>query len=57
MHEDSTNRTKVAELMRYHTSKSCDEQISFKEYVNRMKEGRNDIYCINGESAPQSCDR
>merc|ERR1712014_100067 len=38
-HEDSTNRTKVAELMRYHTSKSGDEQISFKEYVDRMKEG------------------
>merc|ERR1711892_187803 len=28
IHEDSTNRAKVAELMRYHTSKSGDEQIS-----------------------------
>merc|ERR1712110_780436 len=43
VHEDSTNRTKVAELMRYQTSKSGDEQISFKEYVDRMKEGQNDI--------------
>merc|ERR1712096_16551 len=34
IHEDSTNRTKVAELMRYHTSKSGDEQISLKEYVS-----------------------
>merc|ERR1719395_408380 len=50
IHEDSTNRTKVAELMRYHTSKSGDEQISFKEYVDRMKEGQNDIYYITGES-------
>merc|ERR1712079_39438 len=50
VHEDSTNRTKVAELMRYHTSKSGDEQISFKEYVDRMKEGQNDIYYITGES-------
>merc|ERR1712190_555413 len=49
-HEDSTNRTKVAELMRYHSSKSGDEQISFKEYVDRMKEGQNDIYYITGES-------
>merc|ERR1712039_1165641 len=49
VHEDSTNR-KVAELMRYHTSKSGDEQISFKEYVDRMKEGQNDIYYITGES-------
>merc|ERR1712157_531463 len=42
-HEDSTNRTKVAELMRYQTSKSGDEQI-------RMKEGQQDIYYITGES-------
>merc|ERR1711976_512056 len=50
VHEDSTNRTKVAELMRYQTSKSGDEQISFKEYVDRMKEGQNDIFYITGES-------
>merc|ERR1712169_163185 len=50
VHEDSTNRTKVAELLRFHTSKSGDEQISFKEYVDRMKEGQNDIYYITGES-------
>merc|ERR1711927_106111 len=50
IHEDSTNRAKVAELMRYHTSKSGDEQISFKEYVDRMKEGQSDIYYITGES-------
>merc|ERR1712086_663736 len=50
IHEDSTNRMKVAELLRYHTSKSGDEQISFKEYVDRMKEGQNDIYYITGES-------
>merc|ERR1711950_66479 len=50
VHEDSTNRTKVAELMRYHSSKSGDEQISFIEYVDRMKEGQNDTYYITGES-------
>merc|ERR1711865_1291216 len=49
IHEDSTNRTKIAELMRYQTSKSGDEMISFKEYVDRTKEGQNDIYYITGD--------
>merc|ERR1711883_51113 len=53
IHEDSTNRAKVAELIRYHTSKSGDEQISLKEYVDRMKDGQNDIYYITGESIAQ----
>merc|ERR1712000_170393 len=50
VHEDSTNRSKVADLMRYQTSKSGDEMISLKEYCDRMKEGQNDIYYITGES-------
>merc|ERR1712185_409301 len=53
IHEDSTNRTKIAELLRFNTSKSGDEQISMKEYVDRMKEGQNDIYYITGESIAQ----
>merc|ERR1712224_1123938 len=53
IHEDSTNRAKIAELMRFRTSKSGDEQISLKEYVDRMKEGQNDIYYITGESIAQ----
>merc|ERR1719217_260773 len=53
IHEDSTNRTKIAEFLRFNTSKSGDEQISLKEYVDRMKEGQNDIYYITGESVAQ----
>lgn len=43
IHEDSTNRNKLADLLRYQTSKSGDDQISLKEYVNRMKEGQKHI--------------
>merc|ERR1712194_519050 len=50
IHEDSMNRTKVAVLMRYRSSKSGDEQISSKEYVDRMEEGENDAYYITDES-------
>merc|ERR1719449_11804 len=53
IHEDSTNRTKIAELMRFHTSKSGDEMVSLKEYIDRMKEGQNDIFYITGESIGQ----
>jgi len=50
IHEDSTNRGKLADLLRFHTSKSGEDQISFKEYVTRMKEGQKDIFYITGES-------
>merc|ERR1712166_5916 len=50
IHEDQTNREKLANFLRYHTSKSGDDQISLKEYVARMKEGQKDIYFITGET-------
>jgi len=50
IHEDSANRTKIADLLRFNTSKSGDDQISLKEYIARMKEGQKSIYYITGES-------
>jgi len=53
IHEDSTNRAKTAELMRYQTSKSGDDIVSLREYVDRMQEGQDGIYYITGESVDQ----
>jgi len=53
IHEDSTNRDKIESLLRFHTSKSGEDQISLKEYVARMKEGQKDIFYITGESRAQ----
>lgn len=50
IHEDATNRTKLAEFLRFHTSKSGEEMIPLKDYIARMKEGQKDIYFITGES-------
>lgn len=50
IHHDEKNKEKLAEFLRYHTTKNEEEMVSLKDYVTRMKPGQTDIYYITGEN-------
>lgn len=50
IHTDPENRTKIADLARYRTTKSDGALVSLKTYVENMKHDQKDIYYITGEN-------
>merc|ERR1712038_875569 len=50
MIDDRKNKSKLAKLLRFRSSKSGEDLISLENYVDRMQDDQKDIYYITGES-------
>jgi len=50
LYEDSSNRTKLAKLLRFQTTLSGDNWTSLEKYISRMKKGQKHIYYMSAET-------
>jgi len=52
--EDSKNRKKLLNLLRFPTTASPDDPVSLQTYVDRMKDGQENIYFISAASLEEA---
>jgi len=50
LHTDFENKDRIADLLRYKTSKSGDKFVSLQDYVSNMKAEQKEIYYITGDN-------
>ena len=50
IHEDSSNREKLSDLLMFHSTMSGQKMVSLKDYVANMPSSQTQIYYITGES-------
>jgi len=48
--EDTKNKDEIASLLRFSSTESDEQNVTLAQYIERMKEGQDDIYYITAES-------
>ena len=51
--EDSSNKNRIAKLLKFHTSNSKDEMTTLDKYIERMKSSQESIYFMGGTSVEE----